>query len=217
MWDPQDLEGFKWESERGLGQVKEDQIFSKYIKELSSDKENKILVEIGTWNGLGSTKFFIQGLLNNKDAVFYTIENNLEKVNFAKSVWEKTIHENSLNVHFLHGSLISNESLSDYLKGTGDVYNEKELFWIDIDMKNSENNVITLPIDNIDVLLIDGGQYSGFLELMLLIDKSKYILLDDARTPKTEKARMHLLNHEDFELYFEDLDCRLGVSIFKRK
>jgi len=214
IWDPQDYQGFLWENSRDLGQVKPWEDLSRFIFELSSDPENKVLVEIGTWNGLGSTRFFMQGLLKNKEAEFWTLENNLEKVNFAKSYWQKVVDDNNLKVNFVHGSVISNEDIDEWVKNHPDDFNEKELYWIDIDKKNTKS-VINLPFENIDVLLIDGG-FFGHMEYLLLKDKCKYILLDDTTCYKSKQTREELLSSSEFHLIHDDLNCRNGISVFKR-
>lgn len=194
-WDSNDYQGFLMESNSNSGHIKDEQILSKYIKDLSSDKENKVLVEIGTWNGLGSTKFFIEGLLENRDAEFWTLENNLDKVNFAKKQWEKIIEENKLNVKFVHGSLISNEDIDEWMKIHRNDYTENDINCINIDKQNT-TNIIELPFEKIDVLLIDGG-FFGHLEYLLLKDKCKYILLDDTNHPKSKHSRKDLIESDD--------------------
>ena len=215
MWGEQDYQGFLYESNRGTGQVKADHVLSKYIYDLTSDKENKNIVEIGTWNGLGSTRFFIEALLNNPEANFITIENNFEKINFARNYWKNFIEENKLKVEFAHGTLISNEEIDNFIKENSDSFSQQELEWIEVDKANSES-VYTIPFEKIDVLLIDGGHF-GNLEYDLLKDKCKYILLDDTTCSKSKSTREDLLNREDFEMIFDDTTHRNGVSIFKRK
>jgi len=214
IWEPQDYQGFLWENSRDLGQVKPWEDLSRFIFELSSDPENKVLVEIGTWNGLGSTRFFMQGLLKNKEAEFWTLENHLEKVNFAKSYWQGVVDDNHLKVNFVHGSVISNEDIDEWLKNYPDDFSEEELYWIDIDKKNTKS-VINLPFEKIDVLLIDGG-FFGHMEYLLLKDKCKYILLDDTTLYKSKQTREELLNSSEFHLIHDDLNCRNGISVFKR-
>ena len=64
------------------------------IRNLASMVENKTFLEIGTWNGLGSTKQFVD-ILNtrNDDYIFYSLECNSEKCNDARNLYvaEKNI------------------------------------------------------------------------------------------------------------------------------
>ena len=101
MWNIEDKQGFEEETKNQRGQINIDQDFGKIIYELSSNSLNKTFVDIGTWNGLGSTRCFIEGMKLNNDSTLYTIENNLEKYDSAKSLWKNVIDNFNLNVNFL--------------------------------------------------------------------------------------------------------------------
>jgi predicted O-methyltransferase YrrM len=214
MWGSGDLMGFEMESKNNTGQIKSKDNISRIIRDLCSNKENKNLVEIGTWNGLGSTRFFIEAMLNNSDSVFYSLENNLDKYNFAKDYWQKFVSENNLNVNFLHGSLISVEELDDYIKNSNMDLSPGQIEWLDIDKANT-TNIIELPIQKIDVLLIDGGEFNGYLEFQKLGEISKYVILDDINSYKNMENHENLLKNSEFELIYVDKSERNGVSVFK--
>ena len=214
MWDINDKQGFEIESSCSRGQINIDQDFGKIIYELAKNADNKIFVEIGTWNGLGSTKCFIEAMKTNKDATLYTIENNTEKYEFAKSRWVNTIVEYNLTVNFLNGSLINIEDVDRWISKNNIYLDDNQKYWLSIDKTNSIN-IIKLGCQYIDILLIDGGDYSGFLELMLLKPISKYILLDDVNSIKNKMSREYLLSNTSYELISEDLNSRNGYSIFK--
>lgn len=216
MWNIEDKQGFELESMNGRGQINIDQDFGKYIYELAKDIENKYFVDIGTWNGLGSTKCFIEAMKFNSDSVLITIENNSEKIESAKSRWQETINSNSIDVRFLNGSLIENEKIDEWLEKENIELDSNQKYWLSIDKTNSQN-IIEVDLIQIDILLIDGSEFSGFLEMMLLKDKSKYILLDDVNSIKNAKSREFLLSDSQFELVQEDLSSRNGYSIFKKK
>lgn len=215
MWNIEDKTGFEQETQNQRGQINIDQDFGKIIYELASDSKNKTFVDIGTWNGLGSTKCFIEGMKSNKDSVLYTIENNFEKYESAKSTWKDVIDSFGLNVNFMNGSLIENEDIDFWLSENKIILDDNQKYWLTIDKTNSVHNV-SLDLKQIDILLIDGSDYSGYLELMLLKDFSKYILLDDVNSLKNEMSREYLLESDEFELISEDLNSRNGYSVFKK-
>ena len=215
MWNIEDKTGFEQETQNQRGQINIDQDFGKIIYELASDSKNKTFVDIGTWNGLGSTKCFIEGMKSNKDSVLYTIENNFEKYESAKSTWKDVIDSFGLNVNFMNGSLIQNEDIDFWLSENKIILDDNQKYWLTIDKTNSVHNV-SLDLKQIDILLIDGSDYSGYLELMLLKDFSKYILLDDVNSLKNEISREYLLESDEFELISEDLNSRNGYSVFKK-
>jgi len=177
-WDIEDLFGFKICSEEGRGQIDLTSTLGKIIFDLASKSENKILVEIGTWNGLGSTKCFIEGLLINKESRLFSIENNQEKIDFAKKIWTPFIQENNLNVEFLNGTSVPNHVVDKWLLENNVELSPDQLRWLQIDKENSQN-VLNLNLKSIDVLLLDGSDFSSYLEFPLLKDISKYVVLDD--------------------------------------
>lgn len=215
MWNIEDKNGFEYESQNKRGQININQDFGKIIYELASNSENKTFVDIGTWNGLGSTKCFIEAMKSNKESVLYTIENNQEKYEYAKSIWTASIEEYNLNVNFLNGSLIKNDDIDLWISENQISLDETQKYWLSIDKTNSINNLI-IECTSIDILLIDGSDYSGYLELILLKDISKYILLDDVNSLKNEMSRQYLLDSDEFELISEDLYSRNGYSVFKK-
>lgn len=215
MWNIEDKQGFEIETLNNRGQIDINQDFGKLIFDLASSIENKIFVDIGTWNGLGSTKCFIEAMRNNSSSILYSIENNIEKYESAKSKWNSIIEENNLNVHFLNGSLVSNKNIDDWINSENIILSDNEKYWLSIDKANSVN-IITLDCQTIDILLIDGSEFSGYLEMILLKDRSKYILLDDVNSMKNKHSRSFLLNDNSFNLVIEDLSSRNGYSVFKR-
>lgn len=216
MWNIEDKNGFEIESSYNRGQINIDQDFGKIIYDLSKNPSNKIFVDIGTWNGLGSTKCFIEGMKLNKDSILYTIENNIEKYESAKQRWMSVIMDQNLNVDFINGTLISNDEIDNWISNNNILLSDTEKYWLSIDKTNS-TNIIELTCKEIDILLIDGSDYSGYLELMLLKNISKYILLDDVISLKNKYSREYLLSDSNFELINEDLKSRNGYSIFKNK
>ncbi len=215
MWNTEDKNGFEFETLNNRGQINIEQDFGKIIFELSSNPENKILVDIGTWNGLGSTKCFIEGMKLNKSSILYTIENNEEKYQSTMNRLSPIINELGLNVNFVNGTLINNNDIDNWLVKENIILNENEKYWLLIDKSNSKN-LIKLDCQEIDVLLIDGSEFSGYLEMILLKDISNYILLDDVNSIKNKYSREYLLKDENFELISEDLSSRNGYSIFKK-
>lgn len=216
MWNTEDKNGFDFETKNGRGQINIDQNFGKLIFDIAKNPENKVFLDIGTWNGLGSTKCFIEAMKINTDSKLFTVENNIEKIESAKRLWESEIKINNLNVQFLNGSFISNIDIDKWIIENKILLNEQQQYWLEIDKTNSEK-ILLNTFDKIDILLIDGSDYSGYLELMLFKDISNYILLDDVNGIKNKMSREYLIESLEFELVSEDLSDRNGYSIFKRK
>ena len=76
MWENNDMQNYYSSKANQQGQICNNS-FSKEIEKYASNIKYKTFLEIGTWNGLGSTKAFSNGFKNrNDDYVFYSLECN---------------------------------------------------------------------------------------------------------------------------------------------
>lgn len=206
------------------GQINLDSNLGKEINKISSLIENKIFLEIGTWNGQGSTYCVMDSLLKREDQVkFYSLECNANKHIEAVSLWKKILENNSKKdiLKLLHGRIIEidqiykREQLKDLQGFINDWYK-----WHDDDIKSfefSENVLFEIP-DLIDVVILDGGEFSTLAEFNVLKDRiQKYIILDDCNVLKCNKIYHDLKNDQEWEIFKEDLKDRNGYAIFKKK
>lgn len=61
MWEEKDTSNYQAHRFHGLGQICND-LFSNEIRKIAKNPKYKTFLEIGTWNGLGSTKQFVEEL-----------------------------------------------------------------------------------------------------------------------------------------------------------
>ena len=185
MWDANDKAGFKTGIIEKKGQIQDDE-FSKKIREFSKNPKNKSFLEIGTWNGLGSTRQFVIELENRTDNyIFYSLECNKEKSDYAKSLYVK-----NKKLHILNEVIFNVEPNNFY-----DIFpqcKENEIYkrWNEIDMVNMKLctlflNRPELPII-FDVILLDGGEFTTYFEFQILKHRCKYLMLDDINVSKCE-------------------------------
>lgn len=182
-----------------------------FIYKITSNCCVNSIVEVGTWNGRGSTQCVIQGLKNKKSFSFFTVECDKFQYELALEV-----KPNLSDVHFLFGSIIDyNRDLSIENLGS---FDPREREWLDLDIKclKEAPNVLNLLPNEIDFLILDGGEFSTRAEMLLLKDRSNIIMLDDTKCRKNNQNRLDLLSDDGFDKIFDDLDYRRGLSIFKR-
>jgi hypothetical protein len=79
MWENCDKQNYVVHKQNNLGQICNDD-FSNEIIKYASDLQYKTFLEIGTWNGLGSTKAFSKGFMNRTDDYVF-IALNVIKIN----------------------------------------------------------------------------------------------------------------------------------------
>jgi len=215
-WDDSDKNNYHNSTSRNIGQIDGD-LLAKWISILSSDEENKTFLEIGTWNGLGSTKYFAESLQKRTDDyIFYSLECNKEKCEDAKN-----LYLDNEKIHILN-EVIYKELPSNFY----DTYpearnNETYKRWVDIDMTNMQQCNLFLDrkeIPNVfDVLLLDGGVFNTYFEYHFLKNRCKYLLLDDINIAKNEKVVEDIKsNPKTWKILVEDISSRNGILVCQR-
>jgi hypothetical protein len=88
MWDGQDSVSYRINTALDMGQISDDGL-AKEIEKYASNPEYKTFLEIGTWNGRGSTRAFWKGFSGRKDDyIFYSLECNREKSADAAKLYD---------------------------------------------------------------------------------------------------------------------------------
>ena len=186
------------------------------IKEIASMESVNSIVEIGTWNGQGSTLCILEGLKSNPDCSFWTIECNGRRFNEAKHMASWFTNQFSpdqprATLSFIWGRIIEEEELDRAnLSNT-----EKGWLAEDVrEMEHAPNTLASLP-NKIDFLVLDGGEFSTRQEFLKLWERSRFIFLDDTRCRKNKDNREQLLKSTRF-VCLEDNSSRNGWAIFER-
>jgi len=205
-WNEGDISGFNDCNQKNIGQINNDSdsVLGNCLYELASNDNYFTFLEIGTWNGLGSTKCFIDGFSKRLAPFsFYSLECNTEKCNFAKDVYK-----NIDNVHILNEVLL-NDMPHDIYNVFPEILENKDCnYWNTIDFNNMKDkplflNRIDLP-DKFDIIFFDGGEFTTWYEYNLLKDKCKIIILDDTNTLKCSKIVSELKSQSNkWKLLFE--------------
>jgi len=159
-------------------QTEEGRLLFDFIKNNNFDT----VLEIGTWNGLGSTKVIIDALSSNKSSKFYSIET--DRIAFKNA--KKNLKNEKVNL--LYGRILEVNELPDKQEIDFEFFgfDPKNIEWYIQDVrryKRTKNIYDTLP-SKFDFILFDGGEFSTFAEFNKLYFKTKYFALDDINTYK---------------------------------
>lgn len=224
--------GYKQYDQIISGEIRDDD-FSKNIKEIASFKTNKLFVEIGSSAGGGSTKQFIESLLKRED------KGSCRLICFEASQPRSARLKNAYGQHdFVYVYNQSSIKLSEYpsYKDVTAFYIKTKsnlnryglivvLSWLRLELKylrknglgiNSGLEIIQKDFDNkIDVLLIDGSEFTGEAEFRHL-KSAKYVLLDDINSFKNFRNYMNLSRSKDHQIIAVNRSLRNGYAIFKR-
>ena len=185
---------------------------------LREDTNIKRIVEIGTWNGRGSTMCIINAIQGQNVESFHSIECNKEKHLAALEFLEAQIEDNTV---LLWGSIVDTTYVAseEYRANFPELANSERLRgWFDVDLKNCEAGPRILKDipEQIDFLLLDGGEYTTLNEFEILFPRcTSYIALDDTLMDKCREVRRRLIESSKW-CEIVRLDCRNGFSVFKR-
>lgn len=218
VWNQSDNQNFIDSTKQKFGQITNDDEhkdrnkLANWIRKFSSDDNHKTFLEIGTWNGLGSTKCFVDGFSNRKkdDYTFYSLECNYDKCEGAKK-----LYKNYPNVHILNE--VINKGRPDNFKDIFPNLNATAESLYSIDLQNIEQCDLFLDRKDIpsrfDVLLLDGGAWSTYWEFQVLKNKCKYLMLDDSKTHKNLLIAKEIRENQDDWKILEDWTDNNGFII----
>lgn len=200
-----------------IGQISPDSESGRLIYNLASRTDVNNIVEVGTWSGLGSTLCVIKAIKNgNVNKNFISVELYPEMFEIAR----KNLGENLKFVKLINGKLIEFDSVFWFDHKTIDFSpGSHASLWYQKDMeflKNSKNVIDQIP-HVIDLLILDGGEYTTYPEWINLKDRTKIVVLDDSNIHKCKKIRKEILESNQYITLFDNLNLRNGFSIFERK
>lgn len=214
MWDDVDKNNYLHLKHHSLGQICNDS-FSKIISAYASNINYKTFLEIGTWNGLGSTTAFANGFKNRSDDyIFYSLECNKDKCEDAVK-----LHKSNQNIHILN-EVIWNEEPEDFYQifpqcKTDKMYKK----WNDIDIINMKQCNLFLDRkdipDTFDIILLDGGEFTTYYEFQLLKNRCKVLMLDDTNTDKCKLIVDEIIADKSWKIVCRD-NVRNGFLIAER-
>ena len=218
MWCNNDKNSFISSTE---GQLNENTQAGQLIINIIKYNNLKYILDIGTWNGLGSTKCILLGIENNinqnEKPKLISIESNKDKNIIAKNNLKYFLENNENNFQLLHGSILEKNDIHDIDSIFPELLNNSEfLRWHNIDMVNIENSPYlynNLP-NEFDFVLFDGGEFTTYYEFEKLFPRcTKFIALDDVNVSKCIKIRTYLNSHPQWtELNY--INERNGFSLF---
>jgi len=214
MWEINDKYNYDLHNKHKLGQINNDE-FSTDIQQYASNLNHKSFLEIGTWNGLGSTKAFSEGFKNrNDDYIFYSLECNKDKWNDAIKLYTDN------NKMFLLNEVIWNEEPIDFYKIFPQcLSNDTYRHWNEVDIINMKKCNLFLNRPNLpeifDLILLDGGEFTTYYEFQLLKNRCKILMLDDINVDKCKLIVKEIYSDPTWKI-IKRKDIRHGYLIAEK-
>ena len=213
MWEDNDKRNFRQHVMSNKGQICNDS-FSKLIEQYATNESNKTFLEIGTWNGMGSTRAFANGFnTRSDDYIFYSLECNKDKHEIAKK-----LYEDNDKMYILNEVIWNEEPPNFYEVFPQCKTNEMYKHWNEVDIVNMKNCEIFLNRPDLpevfDVILLDGGEFTTYFEFQKLKNRCKVIMLDDINVDKCKLIVEEIRTDTNWEVVTED-KTRNGFMVAK--
>lgn len=214
-------------------EIKDDELYNA-IQRIAREENIKTVLEIGSSSGEGSTEALVTGIRENPNQpTLFCIE--ISRTRF--SALQKRYANDSFVKNY-NGSSISLKQFPEETeiiefynetknmpKGWNSYPIEQVLTWLHQDvefLKNSgvPENVIKIikqenKIDFFDLVIIDGSEFTGSIELNELYG-ARFIVLDDINTFKNYNNYYRLIADKNYILFAQNKLLRNGYAIFKK-
>ena len=203
-----------------MGEINAHDKLGAYIIQYVRELDLKTNLEIGSWDGTGATKCFIDAMKDFPEKSLTCLEidkkkyNNLVK-NVKEYSWVKCYNKSSIDCHKLIDfgfSRIWNSQFNPLVR-FADTREETVHQWYknDIDvMKKYPDGFLEKDKTIYDAVLIDGGEFTGYFEFELLKNRTNVFFLDDSfRSYKTNKAAVILSEDLEWDCIASELPFEL--------
>jgi len=203
------------------------------VQTLIEQKNIATILEIGSGHGNNSTQFLVKGLsrVNIPEKKLYCIEakheqynnliNNTAQYDFVicfnkSSITGKNFvvkdFENDIWLSPYNGIAKTNSFPRDLVKRW---FDEEEV----IIREATEGVLDTIMLDAyFDMVVIDGSEFTGYSEYLLIKDRCKYLVLDDVhKCYKNLQVYEEIKENSKWDIIFDDPSDRNGTVIAVRK
>lgn len=182
------------------------------------------VLEIGSYDGLGSTQVFIEALRHAQNPRMVCLETSHDRhqalaANVAAFPWITALRQPSISPKSLTPRKFNDvwESPFNHLRYPKEMVRE----WWDETMRyygEGAPGFLETSSDTFDVVLIDGDEFSGFDDYRLVKDRVRCIMLDDVHHAyKCARAHFELVESGEWTLVWENPNVRNGAAILVRR
>ncbi len=195
------------------GHIQLVQPFGQWIAKYAADTRFSRYLEIGTWNGRGSTCCFYDGFTKRSDTpILQSYEIDKDRATEAAALWSF-----APQIRVLHGRILKDDQYPSYREvlalfpGVNEQWHSEDVrnFW----------SCSHIPIEEPEVVLLDGAEYLTQFEFERVFrgcPSVRVYILDDTHTAKTPRINDFLLNHPEWtRIAYSDTE-RKGWAVFEK-
>lgn len=187
------------------GQIEPSSSIGRWIELLVLSEETQNVVEIGTWNGRGSTLCIHNGCVQSGKTAL--------SIEASKPMWEKARKNlpRKSPVDLIWGSIVGPEDLDT------EELSEEESAWLASDLAALESapDVLRSVPEEINLLVLDGGEFASYSEFLRLESRlNGFVVLDDTKVRKNKLTEAWLESSNRWIEIVRGAD-RNGWSVWK--
>lgn len=197
-----------------LGQITAFSDFGRAIQDVCRRPEVNTCVDIGSWNGLGSTQCIVQALTSKESGHVYSFEIDDGMFELSQNIWKNNPYVTLQKARVAETMMTYEDVVND--RNYSNIASADWLSWYTGEQTNFEKSVIgTLP-DKIDFVIIDGGEFSGRGDWAAVQTKDpEYVALDDTFSVKTSQVLYDMLRSDEWMIMYQGVD-RNGWAILRK-
>lgn len=190
-----------------MGQIQARHPFGQWIETYAKNIAFQRYLEIGSWNGKGSTICMALGLLNRNDgALLHSLEINQERFVESSTFWA---HNPRIRMH--HARIL--QSLPNVRSIHSNIVDQ----WQKEDEDHFQSASYFDPAEFApEVVLLDGGEYMTYFEYQVLKPYARVFILDDTLVEKCKRIVEELSADPAWKLVASGSD-RNGWAIFQTR
>ncbi|ABT16090.1 glycosyl transferase [Paramecium bursaria Chlorella virus CVM-1] len=168
-----------------------------FLAKIVQIPEFKNFIEVGTWNGRGSTKCIMNGLVQRSDKTsFYSLEADKGRCQSGQDFWA-TQEKGNVDLHLLWGKLSDKMVTREYVQTHPKFSSQLQYFDIEASQTHEAPLVGDDLPNDVEFAFLDGGEFCSIFDFNVLVKKYahslKVIGLDDIDTIKNERIYENLM------------------------
>jgi hypothetical protein len=192
------------------GQIRLTQPLGQWISKYAADPRFSRYLEIGTWNGRGSTCCFYDGFSKRSDPhLLQSLETDRARFKEARGLWKQIE-----SIHILHGRVLPDNKCPTF-EEVQRVHSNIQKGWHTEDVRNFWS-CPHIPMFDPHVILLDGAEYLTWFEFLFMIETStaSVYILDDTMSSKCPKIVEWFSQHPEWKCIASGTD-RNGWAIYE--
>lgn len=171
-----------------------------FLAKIVQIPEFKNFIEVGTWNGRGSTKCIMNGLVQRSDKTsFYSLEADKGRCQSGQDFWA-TQEKGNVDLHLLWGKLSDKMVTREYVQTHPKFSDQLQYFDIEASQTHEAPLVDGVLPKDVEFVFLDGGEFCSIFDFNVLVKKYahslKVIGLDDIDNLKNDLVYKNLTQED---------------------